>query len=731
MNESETAPLGPVYRLATAVFISTLGTGVFAFAVPLLVFQGKGNGILLGTAFSGYFCVKFLVSPVAGTLSDRVGPRKLLAIAAAIGVFAPLAAFFSRDSAILYAIQICLGLCAGVMKPVSAAVFAAQVPPSRQGSFFGLCNALYNAAFFLGPLLGGLLYFHGNLWPILTFLSVCMGISLWIILIVVSEDTTTTVKKTTPTQIKHAAIHLSCRSTALLLAICGRTAGTASLMAFYPILLSHHLHGPAWSIGMLAAVPGFAAFLSLPAGGRLADRYPKVSLAVSGMILSAVALALTATATTTFGFLMTGLLMGLGSGISFPAAMTLAAAMGQHQGRNMGWFHTAANAGFVVGPLLCGGVTAYSGELTLALATIGILGTLTALPLAVENITLRWAALKRPVAITVIGTAVAATLFLGLRTGAHHEASSQADPLQESPLNFAGVAMGNVIRMTLLGVDRETGNTAYKAATATVSQLASEFGHRNSSGAVGRINMAAGTAPVSVSPPAFELIQRALNFCSKTDRIFDITIGAVTVLPYYYQQKAQTEKASLVDCTQVVMDRTRHTVFLPQTGMALDLGGLAKGTVLDAAAQTLNRHGVPSGLVEAGGDMYCYGNKDWRIGIQDPRGDGLLGVITVRNAGVCGSGDYYQYAITQEDGTPQRKHHILDPNRLDSADKSIAVTVVAPSAELADALATTLFILGPVEGQQLLKKFSNSSALWVLPDQSLVKSNGFPFKKTD
>ncbi len=539
MHEAKTAPLWPVYRLATAVFISTLGTGVFAFAVPLIAFQGKGNGILLGTAFSGYFCVKFIVSPIAGTLSDRVGPRRLLVAAATVGVFAPFAAFFSRDSNILYAIQICLGLCAGVMKPVSAAVFAAQVPPSRQGQVFGLCNALYNAAFFLGPLLGGLLYFKGNLWPILAFLSVCMGLSLFVILLFVSKDTATTIKKTMRPRLEGTPVRSPGRSTALLLAICGRTAGTASLMAFYPILLSHHLHGPTWGIGVLAAVPGFAAFLALPAGGRLADRYPKVSLAASGMILSALALYFTATAESPYGFILTGLLMGLGSGLSFPAAMALAAAMGQHQGRNMGWFHTAANAGFVIGPLFCGFVTAYSGQLATAIAAAGIIGALTALPLAAEDIIQRCTPLKRPIAIIMITTALAATLFFALRAGIHQE-PSQASTLQEPPLNFAGVAMGNVIRMTLAGVDRETGNTAYKAASATVSQLASEFGHRNSSGAVGRINLAAGAAPVQVSTPAFELIQRALTFCRNTDRVFDITIGAVTVLPYYYQQKAQT-----------------------------------------------------------------------------------------------------------------------------------------------------------------------------------------------
>ena len=314
---------------------------------------------------------------------------------------------------------------------------------------------------------------------------------------------------------------------------------------------------------------------------------------------------------------------------------------------------------------------------------------------------------------------------LGMGIGSIQE-TSQASSLPEVSLNYAGVAMGNVVRMTLSGMDQSKAGEASQAAFETIARLEAEFSHRNAGGAIGRINLAAGKTPVPVKKTAFSLIQRALDFSKASNGVFDITIGAVTILPYYYQEKAEKEKAGLVDYSKVRLDKEKQTVFLPEEGMALDLGGLAKGTILDSAAETLRRRGVPSALVEAGGDLYCYGSKKWNIGIQDPRGDDMLGVISVANAGVCGSGDYYLYAMTEEKGATQRKHHILNPEKLDSADKSIAVTVIAPSAELADALATTLFILGPIDGQKLLAKYSHCSALWVLPDSSLVASESFP-----
>ncbi len=716
-------PLRTVYSLAAAVFISTLGVGVFAFAIPLLVMHNRGSGLFLGAAFSGYFLTKLVVSPVAGRLSDKTGPRPLLMASAVIGFLAPMAAFASLCHEILYAIQICLGLSAGVMKPVATAAIAALVPAQRRGRMFGLCNTLYNAAFFLGPILGGLLYYNRNLIPVLGFLAACMAVSLIIILCFTPAGLSTATAN--PAQDNRMQQGRRGRAWLLLMAICGRTACIAALITFYPALLSESLHGPTWLVGLLFATPSLVACLSLPFGGWLADRFEREALTVTGMALSAVCFGLTGIMETAPGFLLTGAFLGLGSAISFPASMAQASSTGIRQGNIMGWFHGTANAGFVIGPILCGLLVKLYGHLPLPIAFMGMLGLVSTFPLAIYSLSGRRAQSWHPTVVLILAAGILVVVLLDLRDGSIQTAS-HASSLPETPQSYAGLAMGNVVRMKLYGVDQSKGGEDSRAAFETISRLEAEFSHRNTAGSVGRVNLAAGKTPVPVKKSAFELIQRALAFSKASNGVFDITIGAVTVLPYYYQKKAEMEKARLVDYRKVRLNREKHTVFLPEEGMALDLGGLAKGTVLDSAAEILRRRGVPAALVEAGGDLYCYGDREWRVGIQDPRGDGLLGVISVANAGVCGSGDYYLYAITEEDGTAKRKHHILDPKLLDSADKSIAVTVVAPSAELADALATTLFILGPKDGQSLLDKYSDCYALWVMPNKSLVASEGFP-----
>lgn len=713
----------PAYGLACAVFLSTLGVGVFTFAIPLFAFHDSIPGLALGAAFSGYFLAKLVISPLAGHLSDKTGPRPLLVAAALAGMLAPMAGLLSREREILYAVQFCLGLSAGIMKPVAAAAIAAVVPLPVRGRMFGIGNALYNAAFFLAPLLGGLLFFDRDPLPVLVFLGACMAASLLLVHLVTPKALSTSAhgsrRDTGPGR------GGGFRTGALMLAVCGRTACTACLIAFYPILLAQTLHGPTWLVGLLFAVPSLAACLGLPLCGRLADRCNQTTLIVAGMAVSGICLALIGTMQTVPGFLAIGVILGLGSSMSFPASMALASSVGDRQGTIMGWFHAAANAGFVIGPLACGLLVERYGEIPLPLGVMGGLGLASVLPLALTGLVDANAAFRRSMASTILVVVILVAGAFAIHGGLGREAG-QAAPVPDAPLNFAGVAMGNVVHMTLYGVESGKGGEDSKAAFETVSRLEKDFGHRSATGSVGRVNMAAGMAPEPVSRPAFDLVRRALDICRASSGAFDITIGAVTTLPQYYREKASREKAALVDYRKVVLDEAGQTVFLPEKGMALDLGGLAKGTILDDAAKTLRQRGVPAALVEAGGDLSCYGDREWKIGIQDPRGDGLLGVISVANAGVCGSGDYYQFTMTQEDGAPRRRHHILDPASMDSADKSIAVTVVAPNAELADALATTMFVLGPERGQILLEHYENCSALWVLPDKSIVASRTFP-----
>ena len=161
--------------------------------------------------------------------------------------------------------------------------------------------------------------------------------------------------------------------------------------------------------------------------------------------------------------------------------------------------------------------------------------------------------------------------------------------------------------------------------------------------------------------------------------------------------------------------------------MALDLGGLAKGTIIDAAADHLKSSGIKTAMVEAGGDFMVFGDRGMDHRHPATHAEKESGHITVKDSAVCGSGDYYQFITPVSKDDKTRKHHIFDPALLQSSAESIATTTVAPDAETADALATTVFIMGPEKGSEFIKKyFPDCSAMWVLPDMSIVSTKNFP-----
>lgn len=126
----------------------------------------------------------------------------------------------------------------------------------------------------------------------------------------------------------------------------------------------------------------------------------------------------------------------------------------------------------------------------------------------------------------------------------------------------------------------------------------------------------------------------------------------------------------------------------------LDLGGIAKGEAVDRAIELLRRHGIRHALVNAGGDVRALGahrERPWRIGIASPRGEGVLGVIELRDGEAAfTSGDYERYF--ERDGT--RRHHLLDPRTGYPTADTQAVTVVADNGVVADAAATAVFVAG-------------------------------------
>ena len=142
-------------------------------------------------------------------------------------------------------------------------------------------------------------------------------------------------------------------------------------------------------------------------------------------------------------------------------------------------------------------------------------------------------------------------------------------------------------------------------------------------------------------------------------------------------------------------------------GAKIDLGAIAKGFAVDCAIRKLKEQGISSCLINAGGDIYCLGDKSgkpWKVALQNPRQSGLLDHLKLKDRAVATSGDYQQFFIKGS----KRYSHILDPRTGYPADRGvISSTVVAPDCLTADALATAIFVIGKDKGSLLAQKFKD------------------------
>lgn len=249
---------------------------------------------------------------------------------------------------------------------------------------------------------------------------------------------------------------------------------------------------------------------------------------------------------------------------------------------------------------------------------------------------------------------------------------------------------------------------------------------------IGRLNRAAGSGYVALSPEAFALLTQARALAEATGGAFDPTVG-----PLVRAWRAARDNGSvpsgeelaraarLVDYRDIQTDAACRSAGLRRPGQAIDLGGIAKGYVADCIAATYRGAGVTSGLINAGGDIATVGNRPdgrpWRIGLQHPRKERGRWFAIIQSSGqaVATSGDYERYHEVQG----VRYHHLIDARTGYPAKSGlISVTVVAERATDADAWATAVFVLGRDAGIELIRRIGSAEAVLVAENGSVYIS---------
>lgn len=251
--------------------------------------------------------------------------------------------------------------------------------------------------------------------------------------------------------------------------------------------------------------------------------------------------------------------------------------------------------------------------------------------------------------------------------------------------------------------------------------------------AVSQVNQAAGIAPVTVPQEVIYVLQEALRIAERTGGAFDPTIGPLVDLwdiggdnSLVPSQEAIKKAAALVDWRLVELDVEACTVFLPKAGMALDLGGIAKGFAADQLVLIAQEAGVQRALFDLGGNIYTFGSKEdgspWRVGVKDPQSPAEAPplAVAVKNSSVVTSGMYERFF--EQDGI--RYHHILNPaTGFPVWNEVQSVTIVSQNSMLADALSTSVFILGQEKGLELLEA-EQAEGVIISADNLVYPSSG-------
>ncbi len=253
-------------------------------------------------------------------------------------------------------------------------------------------------------------------------------------------------------------------------------------------------------------------------------------------------------------------------------------------------------------------------------------------------------------------------------------------------------------------------------------KLADQMNSHNSNSEISQVNMKAFSEPVVISKDLERVIKKSLAISRISHGAFDITVAPLLRLWPIYKankftipdRKKLDEAIGLVGWQNIELDALNHTIHFKRKGMAIDLGGIAKGYIVDRIVDYLKRNGIKGALVNAGGDIYALGRavggELWRVGIQHPRQHHkLIAILEVENKAVVTSGDYERFLI--KDGV--RYTHIVDPRTGFTVRKTASVTLVGDDTAFIDGLATAIMVVGATEGYKILGGVHDVDGLFV------------------
>ena len=291
--------------------------------------------------------------------------------------------------------------------------------------------------------------------------------------------------------------------------------------------------------------------------------------------------------------------------------------------------------------------------------------------------------------------------------------------------------MGNRFEISVVAQEKGWAGECIDAAIAEIRRIEKLFTTYDESSQVNQVNRNAGIQPVKVDEEVLALIERSKKISALTQGAFDITYGSIDKSLWNFDRSMsslpdpKTAKllVRLINYRNVITDSTKCTVFLTEKGMRIGFGGIGKGYAAEKAKSLLKQKGIHSGIVNAAGDLTVWGHQPdgnpWTIGIADPNAlSKPFSYLEITDTSVATSGNYEKYVII--DG--KKYSHTINPKTGMPVTGIKSVTIICPNAEIADAMATPVMIMGVRVGLDMVDQIKGIGCI-IIDDNDVLHTS--------
>ncbi|MCF0054570.1 FAD:protein FMN transferase [Dyadobacter sp. CY356] len=280
--------------------------------------------------------------------------------------------------------------------------------------------------------------------------------------------------------------------------------------------------------------------------------------------------------------------------------------------------------------------------------------------------------------------------------------------------------MGNRFEISAAGNDESRANKIIDLGISEIQRIEKLLTTFSDSSQTQQINESAGFSEVHVDQEVFDLITRAIRISELTQGAFDLTYGSVDKSLWNFDQDMKSlpapetarEMVRLINYKNIVLNAEKRTVFLKEKGMRIGFGGIGKGYAAEMAKAVMIKNGALSGVVNASGDLTTWGKQpggsDWTIGIANPDAkDEPFSYMKISDMAVATSGNYEKFVMING----RKYSHTINPKTGLPVSGIKSVTIISPNAELSDALATPVTVLGVKVGLDMINQMKQIACI--------------------